>query len=105
MTEVNTTWNLETLPNTTRAETAAAATGRGGRLRLRLDEAIGEMDVHLYRCEACLVHGNELCCEGADVRDEVDLARSALLRFELRPLPVPRAFARLRVFALRPNSV
>ncbi|MCI4350776.1 MAG: hypothetical protein L3K15_04615 [Thermoplasmata archaeon] len=101
MTAVNANWNLETAANATRAETAPAASRRGGRMRLRLDEAIGGMNVHLDRCAACLVYGNELCDEGTYARDEVEFARAALLRFELRRLRTPIDTTAPRIAAIR----
>jgi hypothetical protein len=80
-------------------ETNPAARGRRGRLQRRLDEVIEEVDAHLYRCEDCLVHANDLCYEGAYARDEVEIARAAILRFELAHLPAPIATERSRLFS------
>jgi selenocysteine lyase/cysteine desulfurase len=104
MTEVNGTWEQLLATNAAGTETGPKAYGRRGRLQLRLDGAIEGINAHLDRCATCLVHGNALCDEGTFSRDEVELARSTVLRYELRHLPAPTVATRLGRFALRTGS-
>jgi hypothetical protein len=105
MTEVNGTWMELPATNTTGTRTGLGGLGRRARLTLRLDEAIEEMDAHFHRCPTCLAQGRALCYEGTYARDEIELARARLHRFELRHAPTASAIPRPRPFALRPEAI
>jgi hypothetical protein len=50
------------------------------RLRSEIDLIVRDFDLHLARCDLCLVEGSTLCYEGQYLVDEADHARTLQLR-------------------------
>ncbi|MCI4351571.1 MAG: hypothetical protein L3K15_08695 [Thermoplasmata archaeon] len=112
MTNVNGIWNARLATNSPVSAADFAASRGRGRRQLRLVTAIGAMEAHLDRCDSCLASGHQLCYEGTYALDEVDIARTSVLRHDLRRRPArladhqsKREFARSETAATRLGAV
>ncbi|HEV2449706.1 MAG TPA: hypothetical protein VGU43_04760 [Thermoplasmata archaeon] len=67
--------------------------GRLVELEAKAEQAVGEWDLHINRCQECLAFGEHLCAEGVYLTQDVVQRRSVLAAAKSRAAASPSALS------------